>query len=48
MVSWPKIEERYNAFPKSSYPTTSAVSTTTVEEESDLVPLEDKKNDIIK
>ncbi|MCJ1807633.1 superoxide dismutase [Flavobacterium covae] len=43
MVSWPKIEERYNAFPKSSYPTTSAVSTTTVEEESNLVPLEDKK-----
>ncbi|MFK7059140.1 superoxide dismutase [Flavobacterium oreochromis] len=43
IVNWPKIEERYNAFSKLTYPTTSPVSTTTIEEEVDLVPSEDKK-----
>ncbi|OOB84008.1 superoxide dismutase [Flavobacterium columnare] len=43
IINWPKIEERYSAFPKSTYPTASPVSTTTIEEESNLVPLEDKK-----
>ncbi|QYS86368.1 superoxide dismutase [Flavobacterium oreochromis] len=43
IVNWPKIEERYNAFSKLTYPTTNPVSTTTIEEEVDLVPSEDKK-----
>ncbi|SPE78355.1 Superoxide dismutase [Mn] 1 precursor [Flavobacterium columnare] len=46
IINWSKIEERYNAFPKSNYTPTSPVSTTIVEDsESDLVPLENNKKD---
>ena len=47
MVSWPKVEERYNAFAKVQVPVATPVSTTAAETEV-LTPVENKPEETLK